>query len=77
MSGEELKLEMDEASPSWATRCCLRFTQFVLGPCLALSRSAAEKGSPYLTTEKIFTEEYPFWNIITEAGSGIKAPFLL
>jgi len=55
---------------SWARRSSL----IVLGPCLALGRSAAEKGSSYLTQEKIMTEETPFWNTITEAGSGIKAP---
>ena len=48
----------------------------VLGPCLALGRSAAEKGSPYLTQEKIMTEETPCWKIITEATSGINARLL-
>ena len=46
----------------------------VLGPCLALGRSSAEKGQSYLTHKKIMSEDTPFWNIIIEAGSGMKAP---
>ena len=45
--------------------------------CAALGRSAAEKGGPYLTTDKMVTEEYPFWNIITESGSGLNDSCLL
>ena len=49
----------------------------VLGPCLALGRSAAEKGLSYLTDREfrglhLSNTEAPFWNIITEAGSGIQ-----
>ena len=45
--------------------------------CAALGRSAAEKGGAYLTATKVMTEQYPFWAIITESGSGLHGSFLL
>ena len=37
----------------------------------AVGRKAAEEGGPYLTADKIMTEEYPFWTIIAESGNGL------